>query len=213
MTDIRVVLADDHPVVLRGLQSVFEAEPDFRIVATCQDGQEAIRAVRAHRPDIVVVDLRMPILDGLEVLRQLKAEQSSTKVVFLVAELGDEALLEATRLGVNGVVLKEMAPRLLVQCLRKVHAGEVWIERTSVARVFETLLRREAGSREIARILTAREIEITRMVAAGRPNKAIAEALHIGEGTVKTHLHHIFEKLHVESRAQLIAYCRDKGIV
>ena len=210
---IRVILADDHPVILRGLQAVLDAESDFKILAQCRDGEEALRAVRAHRPDIAVLDVRMPGKDGLAVLRELKSESDAPRVVLLVAELGDDELMEATRLGASAVVLKEMAPRLLIQCLRKVHAGEPWIERTSAARVFEKLLRREASTREIARLLTPREIEMVRMVSKGLRNKAIAEALHIGEGTVKTHLHNIFEKLNLQSRAELIRYCNEKGLV
>jgi len=180
-------------------------------VARCKDGEEAQRAVRAHRPDILLLDVRMPGKDGLAVLRELKAEKVPTRVILLVGELSDDELLEATRLGAS-VVLKEMAPRLLIQCMRKVHAGEPWIERTSAARLFERLLRREAGAREIAELLTPREIEVVRMVVGGRRNKVIADGLHISEGTVKTHLHNMFEKLQLESRTELIAYCKEKGI-
>jgi len=210
---IQVVLADDHPIVLKGLEALLNTEPDFRVLAQCRDGEEALRAVRTHRPDVAVLDVRMPGKDGIAVLKELKNESEVPRVVLLVAELGDEELMEATRLGASAVVLKEMAPRLLIQCLRKVHAGEPWVERTSAARVFEKLLKREASTREIARLLTPREIEMVRMVSKGLRNKAIADALHIGEGTVKTHLHHIFEKLNIQSRAELIRYCHDKGIV
>ena len=121
-------------------------------------------------------------------------------------------MLEATRHDVAGVLLKELAPQLLVQCLRKVYAGERWIERTSAARAFEKLLRREANVRELARRLTPREIEIATMVARGLRNRAIAEDLSVSEGTVKTHLHSVFEKLGVRSRAELTAYCHQRGI-
>jgi DNA-binding NarL/FixJ family response regulator len=209
---IRVVIADDHPVVLKGLESLLDSEPDFQVVAQCADGEQALEAVRVHKPDILVLDLHMPHKNGLEVLKELKAGEVPTRAVLLVAELDDEELLEATRQDVAGVVLKEMAPRLLVQCLRKVHSGKRWIERTSAARAFETLLRREVSTRELARLLTPREIEMAKMVSRGLRNKAIAELMFVSESTVKTHLHSIFEKLGVRSRSELTTYCNAKGI-
>jgi two-component system, NarL family, nitrate/nitrite response regulator NarL len=209
---IRLVMADHHPLVLRGLDSLLSEEGDFTVVAQCADGEAALRAVCAHRPDILVLDVRVPRLDGISVLRAIKKEGLPSRVVILAASLDDDQLLEVTRLGVSGVVLKEMAPGLLVQCLRKVHAGELWLERRSIARLFETLLRREAGAREAGKALTAREIEIARLASLGLRNKTIGGRMSIGVGTVKTHLHHIYEKLHVESRAELILYCQEKGI-
>jgi len=210
---VTVVLADDHPLMRKALNDLLSSERDFTVLAQCANGDEALRAVRAHRPDILVLDLRMPGRDGLSVMREMKAEKLPTRVVLLAASLDDEEMLEASRLGVRGVVLKEMTPRLLVQCIRKVHAGEPWLERRTAARAFETLLRREAGAREIGKVLTPREIEIARMAAMGLRNKAIGDRMSISEGTVKTHLHNIYEKVHVQSRAELVLYCREKGIV
>jgi len=210
---IRVVIADDHPLVLKGIGAVLAAEGDFQVVAECSDGQHALEAIHTHQPDVAVLDLHMPGKTGLEVLREMKASAVHTRGVLLVSQIGDEELLEAARQNVAGVVLKEMAPRLLVQCLRKVHAGEPWIERTSAARAFEKLLLRESSTRDLARQLTPREIEIVKMVARGLRNKAVAGALVISEGTVKSHLHAVFEKLGVRSRAELIAYCNQRGIL
>ena len=210
---IRVVLADDHDIVLRGLQAVLGTERDFEVVAQCRDGDETLQAIRAHQPDIAILDLRMPDRDGLAVLREIKKAGLPTRVVFLVAALEGEELLEALRLGVRGVVLKEMTSGVLIQCLRKVHAGETWLERGAAARAVETLLRRETGALEIARVLTSREIEIVRLLARGNQNREIGNLLSLSEATVKTHLHHIYEKLHVGSRTQLLAYCRDKGVI
>lgn len=209
---IRVVIGDESPIVLKGLESVLGAEPDFLIVAQCEDGQEVLHAVRAHKPDIVVLDLQMPRMNGLEVLREIKGGNLRTRAVLFVTGIDDEELLEATRLDVAGVVLKKMAPSLLLRCLRQVHAGHRWIERTSAARAFEMLLRREASTRDLARLLTPREIEIARMVSRGFRNKAIAEQLFVSEATIKTHVHSIFEKVGVHSRAELIAYCSARGI-
>jgi two-component system, NarL family, nitrate/nitrite response regulator NarL len=214
MTDgsIRLALADDHPLFLRGLQALFAAEPDLEVVAACRSGKDALDAVRKHRPDILVLDIRMPGLDGFAALKAMRQECLSPRVVLLTADISEDETLEALRLGVNGVVLKEMAPNLLVLCIRKVHAGEQWLEKESTGRALGALLKREAGRREIAGMLTPREIEIVRMTATGLRNTQIGVQLSVSEGTVKTHLHHIYEKLGVNGRLGLILLAREKGL-
>ena len=182
---VHVALADDHPIVLDGLEGLFRLEPDFQVVARCINGEETLVAVRRHRPDILILDLRMPRGDGLEILQTLRREKLPTKVVLLAAALEEDEILEALRLGVRGVVLKELAPQLLVECVRKVHAGEQWLEKQLSSRVLETLLRREAGGRAGNSGLTPREIEIVRMVASGLRNRELARRLGVTEGTVK----------------------------
>lgn len=210
---IRLVLADDHPIVLDGLDQLFRLEPDFTVLARCRDGEETLRALRAHRPDILVLDVRMPRCDGLQVLSALQEEGLPTRVVLLTAALQEDQLVEALRLGVGGVVLKEMAPRLLVDAVREVHSGGRWLDKGSAHRALETLLRRDAEGREAAATLTPREIEIVRMVARGLRNRAIAEQLFITEGTVKIHLHNIYQKLEVSGRLELAVHARAKGLV
>ncbi len=210
---IRLVLADDHPIVLDGLENLFRLEPDFQVVARCVTGEESLAAVRRHRPDVLILDIRMPRKDGLAVLRELHREKLPTKVVLLAAALEEEEVLEALRLGVRGMVLKELAPQMVVQCVRKVHAGEQWLEKHAFSRALDTLLRREAGEREAADVLTPREIEMVRMVARGLRNKEMSERLVISEGTVKIHLHHIYRKLKVENRVELILYAQSKKLV
>jgi DNA-binding NarL/FixJ family response regulator len=210
---IRLVLADDHPFILTGLQNLFGTEEDIQVLARCVNGAEALEAVRKHRPDILVLDIRMPVKDGLEVAREIRKENLPTRVVLLTAVLDEGELIEALRLGVQGIVLKEMAPRMLLQCIRKVYAGEQWIEHRSAQHALEKLLRREAGMREVAAKLTPQEMTIVRLVAAGLRNREIADKLHISEGTVKVHLHNIFEKLKVDSRMALLRYAQEKGLV
>jgi DNA-binding NarL/FixJ family response regulator len=210
---IRLVLADDHPLVLDGLENLFRTEEDFQVIARCINGVETVQAVREHLPDILVLDIRMPVKDGLEVVRELQKEKLPTRVVLLTAVLEERELLEAIRLGVQGIVLKEMAPQMLLRCIRKVHAGEQWIELRSAAQALEKILRREAGTREVAAKLTPQEMTIVRLVAGGLRNKEIADKLHISEGTVKVHLHNIFEKLEVDSRLALLRYAQEKGLV
>ncbi len=209
---ISLVLADDHPLILEGLESLFHLEQDFTVLARCGDGEATLQAVRKYRPDILLLDLCLPRKDGLAVLREMSREKLPTKVVLLTVAVDDDDALEAIRLGVRGIVLKEMAPQLLVQCIRKVHAGEQWVERRSIGGALDRLLRRETAARQLAAILTAREIELVRLVAGGRRNKDIAKALNISEGTVKVHLHHIYEKLKVDGRLALTLYAQEKGL-
>jgi DNA-binding NarL/FixJ family response regulator len=210
---IRLALADDHPLILNALENLFSMEPDFQVVGRCSDGLKTLEMVRAHLPDVLVLDIRMPGKDGLTIAREILAEKLPTRVVLFTAELDEDQLLEAIRAGVQGVVLKEMAPQLLVQCVRKVHAGEQWLERRTTSLSLEKLLRREAGALEIAALLTPREIGMVRMVAQGLRNREIGDKLCISEGTVKVHLHNIYEKLNVDSRLALLRYAQEKGLV
>ena len=210
---VSLVLADDHPIVLDGLEQLFRAQKDFTVLARCQDGTETLRAVRQHRPDVLLLDIRMPGPDGLQVLRELQGDGLPTRVVLLTAALEEDDVLQAVRLGVKGVVLKEMAPQMLVECVRKVAAGEQWIERRSLTLALDKMLRREAGFREVSSVLTPREIEIVRLAAQGLRNQAIADRLHISEGTVKVHLHNVYEKLGVDGRVALTVYAREKGLL
>jgi DNA-binding NarL/FixJ family response regulator len=209
---IRLILADDHPIVLDGLVQLFSAEQDFRIVACATDGDEALQAIRKFEPDIVVLDLRMPRKDGLAVLREIKREALATRVVVLTALRGDETV-EAIRLGACGIVSKDMAARLLVRCVRDVHAGRKWLEKGVATHAVESLLKREAGIRAIAETLTPREWEVARMVADGLHSKAVARKLAIGEGTAKLHLHHVYQKLNLEGRFALIRYMQRHGVL
>jgi DNA-binding NarL/FixJ family response regulator len=209
---IRLVIADDHPLILDGLEQLLRLEPDFSVLARCANGAEALAAVNAHVPDILVLDLQMPGLDGLAVLQALEQEPVAPRVVVLTAALDDEQIVAALRHGVRGVVLKSMAPNLLLRCLRKVHAGERWLEHQSTGLAIDRLLLREAGAREAAGLLTARETEIVRMVSSGMRNREIAAQLVVTEGTVKTHLHNIYEKLGVDSRLELTEWAQRRGL-
>jgi DNA-binding NarL/FixJ family response regulator len=210
---IRLVLADDHPPILQGLTLLLRQEPDLEVLAGCRDSEETLQAVRQFQPDVLILDILMPGKDGLAVLRELRQLEIPTRVILLTAAIDEDNLLEAMRLGVGGVVLKEMAVPLLIQCVRKVYAGDQWLERHSIGRAMEKMLRREAGTREVAKLLTSRELEIVRLAASGLRNKEIASKLAISEGTVKIHLHRSYEKLHVDSRIALLHYAQTKGLV
>lgn len=209
---IRIVVADDHPFILDGLDQLFRAESDCEIVARSTDGEQALRAVQTFQPDVLVLDVRMPRLDGIELLRRMHDLQLPTKVVLLTASLDDARLLEAFRLGASGLVLKESAPRLLVQSVRQVASGEQSWNGKAIAGALRLVLQREQAVAAASAVLTARELEVTRMVASGLRNKEIASRLEITEGTVKFHLHGIYEKLQIDGRYALMSYARDHGL-
>ena len=213
MKRIRLVLADDHPIVLDGLEQLFGTEPDLEVVARATSADGALRALDEFRPDVLVLDLAMPGHDGVWVMEQAAARKLPARIVLLTAHVDEQKLIDAVRLNVAGVVLKEMAPRLLVECVRKVHAGEKWLERHSVARAMDRMAKRENELQRLARLLTPRELEIVRLAAEGLRNREIADRLTITEGTVKIHLHHIYEKLGVTGRPQLILYATREGII
>jgi DNA-binding NarL/FixJ family response regulator len=211
MTPIRVALADDHPIVLEGLEQLFRLHNDFVVVARCRNADEALRAVRTLAPDVLILDLVMPGSSGLELLRALGADAQRTRVVLLTAVADDTQLLEAIQLGAQGVVLKDMAPDILIDAVREVHAGAQWFEKGLGGRALRRLLAR--GADTPAATLSARERDVLRLVAQGLRNRSIAERLDISEGTVKAHLHNVYEKLDVNSRIELTNYAREHGLL
>jgi two-component system nitrate/nitrite response regulator NarL len=208
---IRLVLADDHPIILAGLVQLFSAEGDFEILARAGNGEDTLRAVLQFRPDILVLDIRMPGMDGLAVLREMRGRYLPTKVVVLTA-IGGDPIFEAVRLGARGVLLKDAAPQLLVRCIREVHAGGNWLEHGIASNAVDRLLKRESEIRTIEQTLTRRELEVARLIAQGLSSKAVARRLGIGDGTAKLHLHHVYEKLKLEGRVALSRYIQIHGI-
>ena len=169
--------------------------------------------VRTREADVLVLDLRMPGLTGLGVLRKLSESKTPCRTVLLTATIGDNEVIEAVRLGAQGLVLKESPPETLLECVRKVNLGQEWFDQETLSRAFGKAVQREAATRETARILTPRELEIVNMVAQGLRNKAIAERLSITEGTVKIHLHNIYEKVKVDGRLELALWAQARGLV
>ncbi|HSP13639.1 MAG TPA: response regulator transcription factor [Thermoanaerobaculia bacterium] len=207
-----LVLADDHPIILEGLEQLFRRDKEFKVLATCTNGNDAIAAIRKERPDIVVLDVRMPNGDGLSVLKTIHDEHLPSRVILLTASMEDDQVLDAMEQGVWGLVLKESAAVSLVDSVRKVSRGERALDQTLIVRALDRALERKNGLRHAAEVLSRREVEIVKMVAAGLRNKEIAAKLFIGEGTVKTHLHAIYKKLGVHGRVELTLYARERGI-
>src|SRR5436190_4958847 len=203
-TTITVIIADDHPVVLHGLAELLQATPDVKVTAVCTGGAAAIEAVRKAKPNIAVLDMSMPAVDGLQVLSNITANGYSTKVIFLTATASDAQILAAIAGGAKGIVLKEAASDELIDCIRAVAAGNNWFP----AEVVEAAFERETGRRSVSKRLsklTSRERQVIIMAAEGLSNKVIAKRLSVSEATVKIHLHNVYRKIGVANRTALAA--------
>jgi DNA-binding NarL/FixJ family response regulator len=199
---MRLVLADDHPIVLSGLERLFSTAPDFQVVARCQSGEQALAATRGLRPDLLLLDLKLPDMSGLDVLRAVKALAPPPRVVILSAAAMPQDVVVARELGADGLIYKDLAPDDLVNEVRRAAAG---------LRPFPTDLPEDGLLVRFAQ-LTARERDIAAAAARGMRNRAIADALGISEGTVKLHLHNIYEKLRIQSRVELAIASRQIGL-
>jgi DNA-binding NarL/FixJ family response regulator len=203
-----VLICDDHPLILHGLATLLAGDEQLEVVATPRDGTEALAAARAQRPDIALLDVSMPGLDGIEVLKALNRERWPTRVVLLTASIRDDQLLEAISAGVAGVILKESASETLLHCLRVVSQGGRWLPTELIQ---PAISRRAMAKREISPFegLTKREKEVAQRIAEGSSNRDVATALGMSEGTVKIHLHSIYAKLEIDNRTALaIIYAR-----
>ncbi len=208
-----LVVADPHPLSLIGMDQLLKSEPDISLLASCATATQAMEEVRRHQPDLLVIDINLPDRSGLELINELKGSSLDVKIVILTTIMDGEQTINTLRFGVKGVVLKSMPAHLLVECLRKVAAGGMWLEKESIGHAFEKMLHREAGMRRLATILTARETEVMRCVASGLSNQQIAEKLLVQEGTVKIHVHNIYSKLGMNNRVDLTLYAQKRGVV
>jgi DNA-binding NarL/FixJ family response regulator len=202
---ISIVLADDHPVVLHGLADVLRSNADMKVVAVCSDGTTALEAIRKSSPNVAVLDVLMPGLSGIDVLESITADGLPTKVVILTATASDGQLLRAIAGGAQGLVLKEEALTDLVQCVRAVAGGRPWLPSALVNAALERETGRRSATERLTHLLTTRERQIILLVAEGLSNKAVGRRLDLSEGTVKIHLHNVYQKLQVNNRTSLAA--------
>jgi NarL family two-component system response regulator LiaR len=208
---IRVLVADDHAVVRQGLRTFLELQQDVEVVADVPDGARALAAAREHRPDVVLMDLVMPGMDGSEAIRQIVRERPATRVIALTSFLDDDHVFPAVRAGAAGYLLKDVEPQELVKAIRTVHAGEALLHPAVAAR----LMAEVAGGGEAAAAdpLTAREREVVALIARGFSNKRIARELGIAEKTVKTHVSNVLTKLGLADRTQVALHAVRQGWV
>ena len=217
---IRILIADDHPIVRDALCKLLGLEDDFEVVGEAADGREVLDRLQELDPDVLLLDLRMPNLDGLAVLQVLQQSRNRTKVIVLTASEDKNEFVQAMKLGCSGIVLKQTAPDLIVKSIRKVFGGEIWLDShttAAVMRQFSTPGAEVSSQTGSARPrerspLSQREREIVQLVAQGFKNKEMAEKMFISEQTVKNHLHNIFDKLGVSDRLELALYAIHKGL-
>jgi|SRR5579871_1926823 len=214
---IRIVVADDHPIFRDGLCKLLALEEDFDVVAQAQDGRQVLDVLQQYEPDILLLDLKMPGLDGLATLQRLQSSKNKTRVIVLTASDDKNEFVQAMKLGTSGIVLKQTATELLIKSIRKVYAGEIWLDSHTTAAVIRQFVAADdappampqpaTATRERERSpLSQREREIVALVAQGFKNKEMAEKMFISEQTVKNHLHNIFDKLGVSDRLELALY-------
>jgi NarL family two-component system response regulator LiaR len=207
---IRVLVVDDHKLVRQGLRFLLEQEPDFQVVGECSDGAQVAESVRRLRPDVVLLDLIMPRVDGISALRQLKQSRPSTRVVILTSHRGDDRVLDAVAAGADCYLLKTAGVEEVISTLRAAAAGQSVLDSEVAAQVLRRL--REPDRQPVDR-LSPREVDVLTALARGRSNKEIATELGIGEQTVKTHVSNILDKLHLQDRTQAAIFALRQRLV
>ncbi len=215
---IRVLLADDQAMVRAGFRMILEAEPDIDVVGEAEDGARAVAAVRSLRPDVVLMDIQMPVVDGLEATRRIlegSGDRPRCRVLILTTFERDDYVFEALRAGAGGFLLKNAPPEELVNALRVVSQGDALLAPSVTRRIIAEFARRpgRTGLVDAAGRLTPRELEVLQLVAGGMSNAEIAKELYVGEGTVKTHVSNVLTKLGLRDRVQAVVFAYESGLV
>lgn len=201
---IRVLVADDHPVVRQGLMANLKPQRDMKVVAEANDGLEAITLIKEHLPDVVILDLRMPRMDGLEVIGAVNASKLPVKVIIMTTFESEEDISRSMKAGARGYLLKDSTQGEILDAIRRVNLGETYLPARIVQKLAEGLRKQE---------LSPRELEVLQSVAAGKSNKEIGVQLFIAEGTVKSHVKSVLEKLNVPGRTAAIREAAHRGLV
>ncbi len=215
MKNIRILLADDHTVVRKGLRLLLESHAGFEVVADAADGREAVALAEQHKPDVIVIDVAMPNLNGIEAARQIGAKSPLTAVVFLSMHSDESYVLKALKAGARGYLLKDSAEYDLVSAVKAVSEGKAFFSPAISKMLVEDYMRRmqEEQVEDSYDLLTTREREVLQLLAEGKNNKEVAQVLNLSLYTVETHRGNIFQKLNLHSSADLILYAVRKGVI
>ncbi len=215
MKAIRILLADDHTVVRKGLRLLLESVPEFQVIADASSGREAVALAEQHNPDVIVMDVAMPILNGIEAARQITAKLPQTAVVFLSMHGDESYVLRALKAGARAYLLKDSAEYDLIQAVKAVSEGKAFFSPAISKMLVEDYMRqmRERGVEDSYELLTTREREVLQLLAEGKSNKDAAALLNLSLYTVETHRSNIFQKLNFHSGAELILYAIRKGVI
>lgn len=205
---IRLVVVDDHPVVRHGLVSMLGYEKDFQVVGEAANGLDAVRIILEQKPDVTLLDLRLPDFSGIEVMKQVRARSSPTRFLVLTTYDTDEYIVPALSNGAQGYLLKDTSPDELVRAIHSIVQGGAALESGVAARFLENV-----SAQKSSEDLSERELQVLHLLVSGASNKAIAAQLDLSENTIKTHLSHIFAKLNVQSRAEAVAVALQRGLV
>jgi len=211
---IRVALVDDDALIREGLRMIIDQASDLEVIATAGNGEEAIRVAREQRPDVMLMDVRMPVLDGIEATRRITASEDAPRVIILTTFELDEYVFEALRAGASGFLLKRTEPAQLAGAIRVVAGGEALLSPSVTRRLIEEFTSRpQVGTNDRLADLTEREREVLLLIARGLSNQELAERLFIADNTVKTHVKRIFTKLGARDRAQAIVMAYESGLM
>ena len=210
---IRVLLADDHALFRQGLKSLLEAEGDFRVVGEAKDGWEAMRHALETKPDVILMDIQMPGLDGVQATQAILKEWPQAKVIMLTMYRQDAYVFEAVKAGARGYLLKDVDARELVDAIRRVHAGEVLLDAELAGHIIQDFRAKKEASQPLHAELSEREVQILRLVAQGYTNQEIAAELHISLSTVKTHIASLMAKLGLRNRVEVAMWAYETGRV
>ena len=209
---IHILIADDHSLIRLGITSLLADRQDMTIVAQAENGQQAIDLARSTKPDIILMDINMPVISGLEVTKMIKAEMPQIRIVMLTVSADDLDLFSAIRHGASGYLLKNVSSDQLCDAILQVYRGEVVIPQIFIGRIMQEFSKSDQTDTKDPEKLTSREVEVLTLVAKGASNKKIAETLNISEFTAKIHLSNIMSKLHLENRVQVAAYAIRKSL-
>ena len=212
MRKIRVLIVDDHGLVRQGLRTYLELMDDLEVIGEAENGSDAVSLVAQHQPDVVLMDLVMPVMDGIEATRRVGVASPGTRVIVLTSFADDERVFPAIRAGATGYLLKDVSPADLAHAIRAVHAGETHLHPDITRKLVDQFAGPETGPRPTPDELTPRETEVLQLIAQGMSNREIGQSLTISEKTVKTHVSNILSKLRLSDRTQAAIYAHRHGV-